>query len=343
MSMHSPDHALQLEDATRMLALVDACADTRDLEGLLTRAATVLLQCAQADLVAFALPPAATPHGPSIHVSSRSPMTALTERSVKEQTALTLSEMDIDPPPAEAFTLIKGTELTPLRAVARTDTVYPLWQSTLEFEGELVGVIIIYGYQDWSLAPRTQDVLEQAKGPLGRAMFQALALAQLRNRTHEDPLTGALNRRGFDEALRREVDRARRNRRELSLIMIDVDRFKEINDRCGHPAGDEVLIRLAARIQRTLRRSDFLCRVGGDELAVLLPEVAADVAHAVAERIAQACADITAGEAQLPVTMSMGVSGLSLAVGSPSDLVRRSDEALYAAKRGGRARVSRAG
>ena len=63
----------------------------------------------------------------------------------------------------------------------------------------------------------------------------------------------------------------------------------------------------------------------------------------VAERIAQACADITAGEEQLPVTMSMGVSGLSLAVGSPSDLVRRSDEALYAAKRGGRARVSRAG
>lgn len=341
--MLSSDNAAQLEDAHRMLALAEACADARDLEALLTRVAAVLFQCAQADVVAFVLPPAATPHGPTIHVSSRAPMTALTERSLRDETVMTLSSMNIDPPPAEAFTLLRGTELTPLRTSTRTDSVYPLWQQALEFEGELVGVLIIYGYQDWILAPRTSATLDQARSPVGRALFQALAFNQLRNRTHEDPLTGALNRRGFDDALRREVDRARRNRRDVSLVMIDVDRFKEINDGCGHPAGDEVLVRLTARIQRTLRRSDFLCRLGGDEFALLLPEVAEDVAHAVAERIAQACADITAGEGRMPVTMSMGVAGLNLAVGSPSDLVRRADEALYAAKRGGRARVSRAG
>ena len=341
--MLSSDTPIQLEDAQRLLALAEACADARSLELLLTRMATVLFQCSQADVVAFVLPPAATPHGPSIHVSSRAPLTALTERSLRDETVSTLSSMNIEPPPPDAFTLIRGTELTPLRALTRTDVVYPLFQRSLEFEGELVGVLIIYGYQDWVLAPRTTETLEQAQGPIGRALFQALAFNQLRNRTHEDPLTGALNRRGFDEALHREVDRARRNRRDVSLVMIDVDRFKEINDRCGHPAGDEVLVRLTARIQRTLRRSDFLCRLGGDEFAILLPEVAEDVAHGVAERIAQACADIVTADHQLSVTMSMGVAGLNLAVGSPSDLVRRADEALYAAKRGGRARVSRAG
>lgn len=341
--MFPTDTALQLEEKSRLLALVEACADTRDLEALLTRAAAVLMEGAQADLVAFALPPAATPQGPAIHVSSRSPMSALTERSVREQTVLTLDELQIDPPPPDAFSIIKGTELTPLRAVARTDAVYPLWRSTLEFEGELVGVIIIYGYQDWVQSPRTVALYEQATGPLACALFQALALQQLRNRTHEDALTGALNRRGFDESLLREVDRARRNRRDLSLIMIDVDRFKEINDRCGHPAGDAVLTRLVARIRRALRRSDFLCRMGGDEFSILLPEVAEDVAHGVAERIAQACADLTAGDERVPVTLSMGVSGLNQAVAGPSDLVRRADQALYAAKRAGRARVSRAG
>jgi diguanylate cyclase (GGDEF)-like protein len=340
--MHATDTALQLEDAARLLALADACADSRDLEALLTRVASVFFQAAQTDVVAFALPPTATPHGPAIHVSSRAPLNALAERSLREQTVAALEQHGIEPPPPEVFELIRGTELTPLRAVGRADQVHPLWSKALEFEGELVGMLLIGGFQDWILSARSEQALDQAVAPIGRALFQALSFIQLRNRTHEDALTGALNRRGFDEALRREVDRARRGRRDLSLIMIDVDRFKAINDRYGHPAGDDILIRLSARMIRALRRSDFLCRLGGDEFAIVLPEIGEDVAHAVAERVAQACSDLVAGD-ETPVTLSIGVAGLNLAVGSPSDLVRRADEALYAAKRAGRARVSRAG
>jgi len=340
--MHATDITLQLEDAARQLALAEACADSRELEMLLTRVASVIFQATQTDVVAFALPPSATPHGPSIHVSSQAPLNALSERSLREQTAAELERHGIESPPAQAFELIRGTELTPLRTVKRTDQVYPLWSRTLEFEGELVGMLMIGGFQDWLLSPSAEQALEQVVVPVGRALFQALSFIQLRNRTHEDPLTGALNRRGFDEAVRREVDRSRRGRRDLSLIMIDIDRFKLINDQFGHPAGDDVLVRLSSRIMWAMRRSDFLCRLGGDEFAIILPEVAEDVAHSVAERVAQVCGDLVAGE-DTPVTLSMGVAGLNLAVGSPSDLIRRADEALYAAKRGGRARVSRAG
>ena len=330
-----------LEETLQLLAITDACADARDLDVLLTRAASVLFEGAQADVVAFALPPAATPHGPAIHVSARAPLTPLSERSLRDETALVLEELEIAPPPPEAFAVLRGTELTPLHASPRTDTLYPLVARRLDFEGELVGVIIIYGFQDWILAPATRRTLENAAAPIARGLFQALTFQQLRNRTHEDPLTGALNRRGFDDALRREVDRARRNRRDCSLVMIDVDHFKGVNDRFGHPVGDEVLVRLVARMQTALRRSDFLCRLGGDEFAVILPEVAEDVAHSVAERLATACASVVAGPEREAVTLSIGLAGLNLAVGSPSDLVRRADEALYAAKRGGRARVSR--
>jgi diguanylate cyclase (GGDEF)-like protein len=340
--MHATDTALQLEDAARLLALADACADARDLEALLTRIAAVFFQAAQTDVVAFALPPTATPHGPAIHVSSRAPLNALAERSLREETVAALQQHGIEPPPPEVFEILRGTELTPLRAIGRADQVHPLWSKALEFEGELVGMVFVGGFQDWILSPRSMQALDQSVAPIGRALFQALSFVQLRNRTHEDHLTGALNRRGFDDALRREVDRARRGRRDLSLVMIDVDRFKSINDRFGHPVGDDILVRLAGRLTRALRRSDFLCRLGGDEFAIVLPEVTEDVAHAVAERIANACRDLIAGE-DTPVTLSMGVAGLNLAVGSPSDLVRRADEALYAAKRAGRARVSRAG
>ena len=101
--MHDSDATQALNETSRLLAMTESCADTRDLETLLSRAASVLMQAGQADLVGFALPPAATPHGPSLHVSSRCPTTPLTERSVRESTVQALYDLGIDPPPADAF------------------------------------------------------------------------------------------------------------------------------------------------------------------------------------------------------------------------------------------------
>ena len=97
-----------------------------------------------------------------------------------------------------------------------------------------------------------------------------------------------------------------------------------------------------SRIGRVLRRSDYLCRFGGDEFAIILPEVGPDLARVVAERIVDACSVVTVGDAAEPITLSIGVATSSLASACSADLVRPADEAMYLAKRGGRARISRA-
>jgi diguanylate cyclase (GGDEF)-like protein len=341
--MHrDPELQSQLDDTARLLALAEACVDTRDLETLLSRAGGCFFGTAQADLVAVVLPPQVSSVGPAVHVCSRTPLNALTERALRDETVNVLQGLGLDAPPAEAFVVLRGAELTPIHASVRNDQVFPLWTRPLSFEGEVLGVLTIFGYQDWILAPTRITFLERASALLARGLAQAVATAALRARSTEDPLTGALNRRGFDDAIRREIERSKRGHRELSLVLIDVDHFKQVNDAYGHPAGDEVLVRLVSRIQRVLRRSDYLCRLGGDEFAVLLPEAPEDLAHGVAQRILRSCSDVRAG-GESPITLSIGVAGLNSAVASSADLVRRADDALYAAKRGGRGRINRAG
>jgi diguanylate cyclase (GGDEF)-like protein len=340
--MHrDPDLLNQLDETARLLALAEACVDTRDLETLLSRAGGCFFGTAQADAVAVVLPPQVSTLGPAIHVSAKSPLNALAERSLRDETVNVLESLGIDAPPSEAFVLLRGAELTPLHAAVRNDQHFPLWTRTLTCDGEVHGVLTLYGYQDWILSPANVAFLERATKLLSRGVAQAVSTAAMQVRSSEDALTGALNRRGFDDAIRREIERSKRSQRDLSMVLIDVDHFKQVNDTFGHAAGDEVLVRLVSRIQRVLRRSDFLCRLGGDEFAILLPEVAEDTAHGVAQRIVRVCEDLRVG-GDTRVTLSIGVAGVNSAVTSTADLVRRADEAMYAAKRAGRGRVGRA-
>lgn len=162
----------------------------------------------------------------------------------------------------------------------------------------------------------------------------------LRQLATRDSLTGACNRRQFLELAAREVDRAGRYVRPVSLLMLDIDRFKRINDTHGHPAGDEVLRALVACAGRSLRRTDVLGRVGGEEFAVLLPETEAPDALRIAERIradVEGLAVPYEGK-ELRLTVSIGHAqtrgGRSL-----EELLKLADDALYEAKRTGRNRV----
>jgi diguanylate cyclase (GGDEF)-like protein len=169
------------------------------------------------------------------------------------------------------------------------------------------------------LAERVAPALENA-----RRFQEARQLADL------DSLTGLHNRRFFHETLAREVARAHRYGRGLALILMDVDDFKEINDRMGHLAGDAALAEAAARIRLAVRESDVPCRVGGDELGVILPESRLDDAKKLVVRIQQAVASRPVARAGL-VRVSAGIAEL-LPQDDATTLFERADETLYAAK-----------
>ncbi|MDQ1651781.1 MAG: hypothetical protein QOI35_981 [Cryptosporangiaceae bacterium] len=159
-----------------------------------------------------------------------------------------------------------------------------------------------------------------------------------------DPLTGLANRRHFDAQLARMLVQAGLDGREASLVLVDLDHFKQVNDRHSHSTGDGVLRLVAAEIARQSRVSDLPARIGGEEFAILLPDTALPEASTVAERIRVAVAQLDLGAlaAGLRVTVSAGVAG-SAADPAPDAVLAAADAALYEAKRSGRNRVSAAG
>lgn len=166
--------------------------------------------------------------------------------------------------------------------------------------------------------------------------------AKLREQTIRDPLTGLFNRRYLDESLRRELLRAKRDGLPLSLLMIDIDHFKRLNDTHGHQAGDEVLKKLGELIRRGARRADLPCRYGGEEFLLVLPDMSAEDAAERAEewRIAFANERIDfEGRIVLSATFSAGVATCPANGSSCEGLIRAADQALYAAKHSGRNRV----
>jgi diguanylate cyclase (GGDEF)-like protein len=166
-------------------------------------------------------------------------------------------------------------------------------------------------------------------------------LAELAEASRRDPLTALPNRRAFDEDLAREAARAARTGAAVAVVVLDVDRFKAVNDAHGHAAGDAVLRAVAARAAAAIRAGDLLARIGGEEFGILLP--GADLARAAdaAERLraALAAAPIEAAGRALAVTASFGCA--ALAPGErPEALLARADARLYDAKRDGRNRVA---
>jgi diguanylate cyclase (GGDEF)-like protein len=156
----------------------------------------------------------------------------------------------------------------------------------------------------------------------------------LEQRASHDPLTGLWNRQRFESALDAEIDRISRYASMCSLIMLDIDRFKPINDSYGHATGDEVLARIGELLAAEIRRPDAVARWGGEEFMVLLPQTAADAAMDVAERLRRRVAE-TDVEGPGRITISLGVTSSS-APEERSELLKRLDDALYLAKQSGR-------
>jgi diguanylate cyclase (GGDEF)-like protein len=156
-----------------------------------------------------------------------------------------------------------------------------------------------------------------------------------------DELTRLRNRRYVLRRLEEECERADRLGTPLSLMLIDLDHFKQVNDTFGHPFGDQVLRRVAARLKAGLRRYDVLGRIGGEEFLIISPGASLEEAAALAERLRAQVDTVTVidGDKECSVTISIGVTSFSTMEGTPDILMRKADAALYRAKEQGRNRV----
>ena len=160
-----------------------------------------------------------------------------------------------------------------------------------------------------------------------------------------DGLTGLLNRRAFDESLARTVAQSSRGGQPVSLLLLDLDHFKVLNDSWGHSVGDQALQATSSEIRAQIRAADMGARYGGEEFAIILPDTDGAAAFRLAERLRKALADraISVGRDQIRITASLGVSASDLGYETPEELIRSADEALYASKETGRNRTSLAG
>jgi diguanylate cyclase (GGDEF)-like protein len=208
---------------------------------------------------------------------------------------------------------------------------------------ELVGMIHLEGLaREQAVREEQERLAVSAAEQLALALGNARLRASLRRQTVLDPLTGLFNRRYFDESLKRELARSRRMASPLSLLVLDVDHFKRVNDGFGHAAGDAVLRAIAQLVRQSIRDCDVACRYGGEELVILLPDCVQEDAVRRAEALR---ADIAGappmhdGAGPDTITASFGVAEYPLHGPDAEALFRAADNALYKAKREGRNRV----
>ena len=211
-------------------------------------------------------------------------------------------------------------------------------------QGTMLGILGVTRASSDPLTDAQIRLLGAISDQAALAIRHAQVVDELRSLSTTDELTNLANRRALSRRLEREIERARRFHHALSVVAIDIDFFKNLNDTCGHPTGDAALVAVAEHLQSSVRRIDTVARTGGEEFLVLLPETTTDEALLVAEKLrAQIAGHEIPGGTTQPLghlTISLGVAQLLLDEDGAT-LLARADEALYAAKRHGRDRVER--
>lgn len=213
----------------------------------------------------------------------------------------------------------------------------------LAAQGVQLGFIYLSGRGAGFLA--RMDIVEAAAEQLSMALSNLYLQERLRVQSIREPLTGLFNRRYLEEAMARELSRCARRQMPMSLLILDLDRFKAFNDVHGHAGGDALLSGFGKLLQEHSRGEDIACRYGGEEFTLIMPETEVETALKRAEDIRAAVEGMRVRHlgSELPkVTVSIGVAGFPVDGSAPEELLRAADEALYRAKRNGRNRVERA-
>lgn len=214
----------------------------------------------------------------------------------------------------------------------RTDSFYSFYMNQA-IHG-LVGLVLLFNvytvYQQLQIHRLRRQMTEQilAVAKMGEMADEVYKLAAL------DALTGLHNRRSGEQRLDEEIRRATRHKRPLTVLLIDLNGLKQVNDKYGHAAGDVLLRCFSERLKRSIRGSDFAARLGGDEFAAFLPECKPEEVHHVLQRLS--CVEVDLGSTRMPLSFSAGWTDY-LPGETAEDLLRRADSALYANKRAGKA------
>lgn len=247
--------------------------------------------------------------------------------------------LDIQMPELDGYDVIKA-----LKADTRTENIPVIFVTGLAEEGDEERGLE-FGAIDYITKPyKPAVVIARVRNHL-RLREYALRLEQLNEELERlattDPLTSAYNRRFFMGKLEEELQRIGRYGRSSSLLMLDIDHFKSINDTYGHDAGDIVLIEMVRVLERHVRHLDTVARLGGEEFAILLPEANEEDAKGSAERLLQAVRDMTvdAGGTTISFTVSIGCTKFDSKSPDVESILKAADLALYDAKHGGRNQV----
>jgi diguanylate cyclase (GGDEF)-like protein len=204
----------------------------------------------------------------------------------------------------------------------------------LKAAGAVVGMLNLFIQPETEVTDEMVSLLSSVASQVGVAISNARLYEETKSSSLHDPLTGLANRRFMEIQLVKSLETAKRYREAFSIIMLDIDHFKNFNDTHGHPAADKLLVRLAAILLREVRKADYVFRYGGEEFMIILPATDPHMAFGAAERFRKAVEAESGG-----VTISLGVASLSESIKEKDNLIEAADKTLYRAKKNGRNRV----
>jgi diguanylate cyclase (GGDEF)-like protein len=212
----------------------------------------------------------------------------------------------------------------------------------LTVEGEILGCISLNSDQPNAFDAQDLQFLSVIGYQMAATLKHFQRFSSIKNIAIYDTLTGLHNRRYFEERLAVDAQKAFYGGTPLSLVMVDIDLFKKVNDTFGHTEGDQVLCQISSLLKSSVRKKDTVARYGGEEFILILPEAGLEESFVIAERIRRLVEStpLEVGGAQVNLTLSMGISNFpSHRAKSKEELVKMADQALYDAKRGGRNKV----
>ncbi len=273
-------------------------------------------------------------HGIPQKLTSRALGVGLATKVIKEKKTIFYNNFNLN--------MVKRTNAVLVGEDKDDSVVRSLIIVPLKLGKSVRGILSTQSYSANAYSQEDKETLELLAAHAVVALENAHLFSEVQELAITDSLTKIYNRRRFFELAELEFDRSRRYGSPVSVIMMDIDHFKRVNDSFGHAVGDAVLEKLAGLCAKSLREVDVFARYGGEEFVILLPETTSEEAHLTAERIRQLVArtPIDLEEHSLNVTMSFGIADLDETCRNIEELLDRSDQALYHSKRTGRNRVS---